>query len=275
MSARAPLRKGQVGQSGNKGQFAKSVFAEAEEHIDFTARAEPGEAVDRDEALDRLERSEFFKEKGHINVPQRQSWGDWHAGHWVMRLRMVYREGKLSHRHIKRAEKLGIRWEPESKRVTIDEGLSRLEEVAQTHDVNRLPKNLDVDGWKPRRWVDNLQRSHMRGSLSADQITKAEHLGLRFKSAPAAIPAAIERQWRNSTLAKQKIRALELSEHYRKYGTIGFMSADDRRSPEGQFLLKLRKQYHAGTLSPEVIAEAEKRGFDWGTGPQTTSAAHS
>lgn len=256
MSDRVPLRKGQVGQPGNKGQFAKGSFAEAEGHVTFAGEPKvpsrrkivaPEEGFKRleesgfyrehghinvpysghmgswkagqwvmnlrvsyragrlspeavkgaeelgivwnphahrltvDGALDRLERSDFYREHGHINVPLRQDWGDWHAGHWLMEFRRKHREGKLSPAEIQRAEKLGIVWKAGGTKVGTDEGLDRLERLAREgRDVCALPKSLSVNGWHPRRWVDNLKRSYNRGTLSSQQVRRAENIGVRF-----------------------------------------------------------------------------------------------
>lgn len=64
--------------------------------------------------LQRLAQLEpFFRSKHHINVRQLHGTPDWPgAGHWVARLRGLYRNRKLPQSVIERAEQLNINWDP-------------------------------------------------------------------------------------------------------------------------------------------------------------------
>lgn len=71
------------------------------------------ERIERD-YLRRLEWLEdYFRQNGHINVPQVEGIDGWSgAGRWIARLRGLYREGSLSQAVVRKAERMGICWAP-------------------------------------------------------------------------------------------------------------------------------------------------------------------
>lgn len=75
-----------------------------------TTRAERRES----ELLRRLEWLEdYFREHGHINVPQIHGISTWPgAGRWIARLRSQYREEKLPQSVVVKAERMKIVWNP-------------------------------------------------------------------------------------------------------------------------------------------------------------------
>lgn len=62
---------------------------------------------------------DYFQEHGHINVPQLRGTSTWPgAGRWVARLRSQYRTSSLSQSVIKKADSMGIRWNPGQGRTS-------------------------------------------------------------------------------------------------------------------------------------------------------------
>lgn len=56
---------------------------------------------------------DFYREYGHINVPQLHGTVDWAgAGRWVTSLRGRYRRGALPHSAVEAAESMNITWNP-------------------------------------------------------------------------------------------------------------------------------------------------------------------
>jgi hypothetical protein len=56
---------------------------------------------------------DFFRETGHINVPQIDGISTWSgAGRWIARLRSQYREHRLPQSVVAEAERMNIVWNP-------------------------------------------------------------------------------------------------------------------------------------------------------------------
>lgn len=66
------------------------------------------------EMLSRLAQLEdFYERHGHINVLQVKGVGSWPgAGRWIARIRGLYRQGSLPETVVRKAEEMGIVWNP-------------------------------------------------------------------------------------------------------------------------------------------------------------------
>ena len=214
-----------------------------------------------EEGLDLLENSEFFRERGHINVPWNETIDGWRCGSWLVSLRKKRRKGELSEFVVKRANSLGVEWNPARSRA--DEWLERLEnsEFYSKHGHINIPAGTIVDGLNAGQWIQNFRGKFRRGELSREIVERAEKLGIDWSPSRGVSYA-------------DGLDRLETSDFYRKYGHINIPTTMVLGVwKAGGWLSKLRGKFRRGELSREVVERAEKLGIDWSPGKGDSGGA--
>lgn len=212
----------------------------------------------RDERLDQLKRSKFYREHGHINVPRDYEIEGWKAGQWLESFKRKFQKGILQSEEIERAERLRIAWSSRTRNISAQEGLDRLEasKFFEVHSHINLPIGHEIDGWKAGQWISSLRTRYRQGRLSGEVVERAESLGLEWarKNPGVAADEGLER--------------LEQSEFYREHGHINLPPNHEIGDwKAGAWIKTLRRKYRKGTLSVESVARAESLCMDWTTPP--------
>ena len=115
--------------------------------------------------------SEFFRQKGHLNVPEEWTAQPGLRG-WVNKQRESYKKGKLREDQIAMLEKLGFVWNP------VDEAWNiRYEELVAFKKRHRHCDVRERDNLKLAQWATELRKRGKRRGLSADRLAQLDSLG--------------------------------------------------------------------------------------------------
>jgi superfamily II DNA or RNA helicase len=116
---------------------------------------------------------EFHAREGHCRVPARfRTKNGLQLGFWVSNKRL--KKDELTDEQVQRLNSIGFSWDPFSERW--ERGFEALKKFRKREGHCRVPRNLEVEGFKLGLWVNN-QRHQNRESLSADQIKRLNSLG--------------------------------------------------------------------------------------------------
>jgi hypothetical protein len=120
---------------------------------------------------------EFRRRFGHCHVPS--EWAEnVNLGRWVVKMRRLNREGRLSGEKLRRLNEVGFVWDVKGKREAEQDAvwskwLAKLHTFHQQHGHWRVP--TDQRRFHSLRvWMDNQRISYRRGWLSAERIRRLE-----------------------------------------------------------------------------------------------------
>jgi Helicase associated domain len=114
---------------------------------------------------------------GHCHVPS--EWAEnVDLGKWVVKMRRLNREGRLSREKLRRLNEVGFVWDVKGKReaeqdVVWSKWLAKLHTFHRQHGHWRVPTD-QRRFHRLRVWMDNQRISYRRGWLSAERIRRLE-----------------------------------------------------------------------------------------------------
>lgn len=119
----------------------------------------------------------YKEENGTANIPKRYQVNNFHLGNWCVRMRKLYREGKLLEEQINLLEGIDFSWDLRSHKW--DEMFKMLTEFKEEYGHCDVPRDLGDDN-KLASWVSHQRGFYRKGKLSQERIKKLNELGFTF-----------------------------------------------------------------------------------------------
>jgi hypothetical protein len=194
----------------------------------------------------------FADKHKHARVPQNYvSSGGHRTGTWVAHRRREYAKGQLTADRIAELEAIpGWVWN------TLDQqwvdGIAAVRNFADTYKLARIPNRyVSPDRHRTGMWVGNRRLDYAKGRLTADRIAELEAI-------PGWVWNTLDQQWIDGITAVWNF----VDKHKHARIPRSYVSADEHQT--GVWVSNRRRDYEAGTLTAERIAELEAiPGWTW------------
>lgn len=187
---------------------------------------------------------EYFAQHGHLRGGEdvvlsdrrRSGMGRTTLAEWLAFQRRQHKAGAMDHQRVELLEQIGMVWEP--RKENWQQGLASAREYARENGHLNPPRDHPV-----AKWLVHQRYLNRRGELPDDRQNALEELGIDWEP--------------NRSQRAKTIEALR-----------GFAAEHGHlRLPDGHPLLPsvrgLRRDYRAGRLDAEVIAELDSIGMVW------------
>lgn len=171
-----------------------------------------------------------------------------------LNLRAHKKRGKVDTKRIRRLEELGFSWSLRNRSVSrYDWGtmVAQLEEFKRQQGHCRVPRN-ELACRRLYVWLRTVRKRRRLGTLSAEQITQLERLGLAWQPQ--------EDRWQKNYAA--------LVKYQRKYGHCRVPDKWPPNQTLARWVQRLRKFKHEGRLSGDWIERLDRIGFSWSSRPR-------
>lgn len=127
------------------------------------------------------ELEKYYREFGTANVPRGYKVKDFGLDSWVIHMRKLYREGKLSKKQIELLEGIGFNWD-EMKKQKWDMMYEQLIEYRKQYGHCGVTRNPGKKNDSPLAiWVSNQRKVYREGNLSDERINKLNEIGFKFE----------------------------------------------------------------------------------------------
>lgn len=123
--------------------------------------------------------AEYHEEHGNLNIPYDYTAEGLKVGIWISSQRESYGMGRLSEEQIRLLEDIGMSWDRfESK---WERGFQYCQRYVREHgDINRIPENFQIDGFRPIVWIRTQRYRKRIGKLSQERVERLESIGLKW-----------------------------------------------------------------------------------------------
>ena len=194
---------------------------------------------------------QYYDEHGDLNIKVKYECHDGtKLGTWIVTQRSQYIKGILTDEQIELLEKIGMVWNRDDSRW--ETGFNYAKQfVDNGGDINAMPDNYTLDGFKLTSWVRAQRERYRIKKLTQDRIEKLESIGMQWQlQAPA---------WdMNYQHAKYYF-----IEHGDLLVNLHYECSDGFKL--GAWICNQRTKYRTGKLSDEKIEKLEAIGMVWNT----------
>ena len=122
---------------------------------------------------------EYFEEHGDLNIPHDYVAGGLKVGVWISTQRENYGAERLTEEQIRLLEGIGMSWDRFESRW--ERGFEYCRRYEREHgDINKVPADLQYDGFKPALWLRTQRYRKRIGKLSEERIRKLEAIGIEW-----------------------------------------------------------------------------------------------
>lgn len=127
---------------------------------------------------------DYYREHGHLIVPKSYISPDGiKLGYWIAHLRVNRSgkgRGKLTDEQIARLDRIGMAWDADEGRWQI--GYAAALQYSREHGNLNVPFSYETkDGYRLGLWISLKRRQYKKGTLTAQQITDLERIGMRWE----------------------------------------------------------------------------------------------
>ncbi len=122
---------------------------------------------------------EYYEKHGDLDIPYDYVADGLKVGIWISSQRESYGIGRLSKEQIRLLEGIGMSWDRfESK---WERGFQYCQRYVDGYgDINRIPEDFQIDGFKPISWLRTQRYRKRIGKLSQERIERLESIGLKW-----------------------------------------------------------------------------------------------
>ena len=194
----------------------------------------------------------YVAENGHARVPYSYVSPDGHrTGQWVTTRRRDYADGKLSADQIAELEAIPV-WSWNSRVDNWLIGLAAVRAYAAENGHARVPRRyVSPDGHSTGIWAQYRRKNYAAGSISPGRIAELE-------SIPGWVWSARDDQWLTGLAAVRCYAAAN------GHANVPTRYVSPRGHKTGSWVYSRRRDYIAGRLTPDRIAELESiPGWVW------------
>ena len=202
---------------------------------------------------------EYFKDNGHLQIPQNYEVNGKKLGVWISTQRVQYKKGMLKKDEIDRLNAIGMVWEPKrcgriKDEKQWEENYKLAAEYFKDHGNLQISREFEINGKKLGVWIGTQRVQYKRGTLSEDRIDKLNAIGMvwhpkiGFKN--------------NNELWEEKYKLA--AEYYKDHGNL--LIPQRYRINEiklGQWICTQRLQYKKGALSKDRVNKLNAIGMVW------------
>lgn len=151
------------------------------------------------------------------------------------------------------------------KGVSVDVGLRRLAGYAREHGHANPPVRATWLNWAIGVWVRDLRTKKRNGSLTREQISEAETLGLDWNPPRGRKRRPPKPTRAQSVEARLHANLDSLIPYWREHGDINVrqLTGTDEWPQAGRFVGRLRMKCREGTLPVSVEERATEMGMEW------------
>ena len=123
--------------------------------------------------------AEYYSKHGDLNIPYDYAADGMKVGIWISSQRESYGIGRLSQEQVRLLEGIGMSWDRfESK---WERGFQYCQRYVDGYgDINRIPEDFQIDGFKPISWLRTQRYRKRIGKLSQERIERLESIGLKW-----------------------------------------------------------------------------------------------
>ncbi len=123
--------------------------------------------------------AEYYSKHGDLNIPYDYAADGMKVGIWISSQRESYGIGRLSKEQVRLLEGIGMSWDRfESK---WERGFQYCQRYVDGYgDINRIPEDFQIDGFKPISWLRTQRYRKRIGKLSQERIERLESIGLKW-----------------------------------------------------------------------------------------------
>ncbi|WP_210498210.1 helicase associated domain-containing protein, partial [Vibrio crassostreae] len=125
------------------------------------------------------ELTEFKKEHGHCNVPQRYKIDKFNLGSWLSSRRTEFKKGNLSKQKVDALNELGVAWDVAEHEW--QNGLKELTEFKKEHGHCNVPNRCKVGEFNLGKWLSNRRAEFKKGSISQYKVDELNSLSESWK----------------------------------------------------------------------------------------------
>lgn len=120
----------------------------------------------------------YYEEHGDLRIPSDHVTPKGsNLGQWIARLRIMYKQGKLSGEQIRRLESIGMVWDPGMEQW--ERSYKAASAYYREHGHLRVPAGyVNADGFRLGEWARRTRKLYKAGKLSREQIQRLESIGM-------------------------------------------------------------------------------------------------
>ena len=134
----------------------------------------------------------YYKEFGHLNVPDKFLYKGINLGNWIYLQRNNYREGKLNSNQIERLNAMNMVWD------VLGEDWERKYNLAkkfyETNGSLLIPVTQQYDNTYLGRWISHQRQSYAKGKLPQEKIERLEQIGMIWDASKSNLASSFPEQ---------------------------------------------------------------------------------
>ena len=134
----------------------------------------------------------YYKEFGHLNVPDKFLYKGINLGNWIYLQRKNYREGKLNSNQIERLNAINMVWD------VLEEDWERKYALAKRfYEANGsllIPVTQQYENTYLGKWISHQRQSFAKGKLSQTKIERLEEIGMIWDVSKSNIASSFPEQ---------------------------------------------------------------------------------
>ena len=170
-------------------------------------------------------------------------------GRWKDKIKIAYKEGRLSEEQQRRLEEVGMVWKEgmlKEEQITLEE---KIEYLISRGNIGSVKVNeKDEKGNSIGRWKDNVKKAYKEGKLSEEQQRGLEEAGM---------------VWNEREQEKTLEKKIEYLISRGNISSISQKEKDEKGNPIGRWKEDIKKAYKKGKLSEEQQRRLEEAEMVW------------
>lgn len=134
----------------------------------------------------------YYKEFGHLNVPDKFLYKGINLGNWIYLQRKNYREGKLNSNQIERLNAMNMVWDV--LEVDWERKYSLAKSFYEANGSLLIPVTQQYENTYLGKWISHQRQSYAKGKLPQEKIERLEQIGMIWDASKSNIASSFPEQ---------------------------------------------------------------------------------